>query len=47
VIHENGVKLTRHEFKTLTQLYRQSDSLINFIKMSRELGLHSKKLTLI
>ena len=48
MLHDCGVKLTKHEFKILTTMFKQGDiGLINYIRMSKELGLHSNKLGLI
>ena len=59
-IQEHNVKLTRHEFKMLSKLFRQEEqlndettsvgngnSLVNYVRMSKELGLHSNKVALI
>ena len=51
VLQENGVKMTKHEFKTLSQLFKEElkngTTVINFVKMSHELGLHSSKLQMM
>ena len=51
ILGECNVQLTKHEFQTLTKVFKetsqQGNSVINYIRMSEELGLHSKKLTMI
>ena len=48
ILQENGVKLTRHEFKMMTHLFREElqngTIVVNYVQMSQELGLHSAKL---
>ena len=50
---DNNVKLTKNEFNTLVQLYSNDETespninVINYHKMSLDLGLHSNKLAMI
>ena len=47
VLSSHGVQLTKHEFTSLVTLYQQSElgsPVVNFLKMSQQLGLHSKQL---
>ena len=45
------VLLTKHEFETLVRLYTEElkggQNVINFLRMSHDLGLHSNKLSQI
>jgi len=47
VIHDNNVKLTKHEFGLLVSLFKLDDNVVSYEKISTELGLHSKKLFMI
>jgi len=49
VLSYNKVQLTKHEFKMLSQMFIDPNKgeAVNYQKMSEELGLHSKKLSMI
>ena len=51
VLLDNNVRLTRHEFKMLSNLYKEElqggSAVINYLKMSKDLSLHSNKLSMI
>ena len=48
-ISDNNVKLTKHEFQVLARMFsdKSQSDVVNYLRMSEDLGLHSKKLNMI